>query len=60
MSVDRDALGSIRGEPVCMVTGEAAGVAAAIAAKEGISVQAVQIGELQGTLLKRNVIIHAE
>ncbi len=57
ISVDRDALGSVRGEPVCMVTGEAAGAAAAIAAHKNVSVQEVPVKELQDTLVSRNVII---
>ena len=57
ISVDRDALGSVRGEPVCMVTGEAAGAAAAMAALRGISVQDVPVAELQELLKSRNVII---
>ncbi len=57
ISVDRDALGSVRGEPVCMATGEAAGVAAALAAQGGRAVQDVPVAELQKLLLKRNVIL---
>lgn len=57
MSVDRDALGSVRGEPTCMVTGEAAGAAAAIAAQKNITVQDMPIGELQALLRSRNVEI---
>lgn len=57
ISVDRDALGSVRGEPVCMVTGEAAGAAAAMAALKGVTVQEVPVAELQKLLVSRNVII---
>jgi hypothetical protein len=57
ISVDRDALGSIRGEPICMVTGEAAGTAAALAVKQNLSVQDVPIKALQQELIKHNVII---
>lgn len=57
ISVDRDALGSVRGEPVCMVTGEAAGAAAAIAALKDVTVQEVPVNELQALLKSRNVII---
>ena len=58
ISVDRNALGSIRGEPTCMVTGEAAGVAAAIAVTNSCTASAVPIQELQNTLLSRNVVLH--
>ncbi|QQO10686.1 FAD-dependent oxidoreductase [Breznakiella homolactica] len=57
ISVDRDALGSIRGEATCMVAGEAAGAAAALAAGKNISMQDVPVPELQGELTKHNVII---
>ncbi len=57
ISVDRDALGSVRGEPVCMVTGEAAGAAAAMAAKLGVDAQSVPVAQLQQLLRERNVII---
>ena len=40
-----------------MVTGEAAGAAAAMAALRGISVQDVPVAELQELLKSRNVII---
>lgn len=57
ISVDRDALGSVRGEPVCMVTGEAAGAAAAMASKLGVDAHHVPIAELQQLLKERNVVI---
>ncbi len=57
ISVDRDALGSVRGEPVCMVTGEAAGTAAAIAALRNQSIREVSISVLQDELVKNNVIV---
>lgn len=57
ISVDRDALGSVRGEPVCMVTGEAAGTAAAIASIQNRAVQNIAVAELQKELIKNNAII---
>ncbi len=57
ISVDRDTLGSVRGEPVCMVTGEAAGAAAALAAQKGVTVQDLPVKELQEILLSRNVVL---
>ncbi len=57
ISVDRDALGSIRGEPVCMVTGEAAGAAAAMAAQMDRNVQDIPVEKLQAVLTSRNVVL---
>ena len=57
ISVDRDTLGSVRGEPVCMVTGEAAGAAAALAAQKGVTVQDMPIPELQEILRSRNGVL---
>lgn len=50
VSVDRSVHGSIRVMPGCMITGQACGVAAALAAKHGIETRSVSIGELQRTL----------
>lgn len=57
ISVDRDALGSVRGEPVCMVTGEAAGAAAAMAAQMDRNVQDIPVEKLQAVLTSRNVVL---
>ena len=47
----------IRCMPQCMVMGEAAGVAAAIAVKQGVTPRKVDIKLLQETLKKQNAII---
>lgn len=57
ISVDRDALGSIRGEPVCMVSGEAAGTAAAIASAMHVDAENIPVKKLQEELRKNNVAL---
>lgn len=52
VSSTRDANGSIRMMPVCSVTGQAAGTAAALALDEGISVRELPVCKLQETLRK--------
>jgi hypothetical protein len=60
ISVDRNALGSIRGEPVCMATGEAAGTAAALCVREGTQPTSLDIELLQQTLLGQGVNLGSE
>ena len=55
ISVDRNVLGSVRGEPTCMVTGEAAGEAAALCAKEGVAPKDLDVKKLRNALLSHNV-----
>lgn len=55
VSTDHTALGAIRLMPVCSVTGQAAGTAAALAARQGIPPAKVDIRELQDTLRTANV-----
>ena len=43
ISVDHMALGSVRGIPLCIATGQAAGTAAALAAKAGVQVRDVDV-----------------
>jgi hypothetical protein len=50
VSADRMACGSIRQQAGCMVTGQAAGAAAALAAKQKIQPRNVNVGELQSLL----------
>lgn len=57
ISVDRDALGSVRGQPTCMATGEAAGTAAALAVQNGTSVRKLNRQRLREQLLKQDVIL---
>ncbi len=49
-SASHIAMTSIRMEPVWMILGESAGVAAALAQRKGAPVQEVPYGELQGKL----------
>ena len=53
ISVDRAVLAAIRVMPVCMTTGEAAGIGAAIAAKKGITIHEVKAQEVR-KILKNN------
>ena len=57
MSVTHEALGAIRVMVNTMPIGEAAGTAAAIAAKHGCSVADVPIKELQQTLIQGNAVL---
>jgi len=57
VSVDRNALGSLRGEPTCMITGEAAGEAAAMCAASGVAPKDLDVKELQKKLIAHNVIL---
>jgi len=50
--------GTMRTEPVYMILGHAAGVAAAIAAREHVAVQVVPVAELQKTLTAEHAILH--
>jgi len=60
ISTDRMALGSIRGEPVCMATGEAAGTAAALCFREGVEPKSLNIELLQQTLRSQGVNLGSE
>ncbi|WP_235785855.1 FAD-dependent oxidoreductase [Sphingomonas sp. PR090111-T3T-6A] len=57
LSASHIAYGSIRMEPVFMILGESAGVAAALAIDEGKAVQAVDYPELRKVLLRRGQIL---
>ncbi|RLC36767.1 MAG: FAD-dependent oxidoreductase [Candidatus Nealsonbacteria bacterium] len=57
ISTDHEAHGSTRSMPCCMATGQAAGVAAAIAANKGIAIRDIDIRELRNALLKQNVLL---
>src|SRR5437660_8195531 len=57
ISVDHRVHHSTNEIPACMATGEAAGVAAALASSSGMSVKHVAIEELQGTLRHRGAIL---
>lgn len=57
VSADRNALGSLRGEPTCMILGEAAGEAAAICVNRKLMPKEVDINELQEKLVSHGVLI---
>ncbi len=52
-----DLIDRVRLIPVCVVTGQAAGVAAALAAKAGVTPRAVPVQELQKTLLSQGAYL---
>lgn len=54
-SVDHIAFGSTRNQPACATMGEAAGVAAAVAAKQGKSVRQIAVKDVQQVLAGRGV-----
>ena len=51
ISCDRYMMGSIRVMPGCYITGQAAGMAAAMAVRENLKTRAIDIGKLQGNLV---------
>ncbi|MBT3372245.1 MAG: FAD-dependent oxidoreductase [Rhodospirillaceae bacterium] len=55
ISAHDDIMGRLRLIPVCSATGEAAGVAAAMAVAQDITAQAVDIGQLQAQLTEQGV-----
>ena len=57
VSASHVAFASLRMEPTLMVLGEACGVAAAQAARRGVAVQDVDVGELQETLRSRGAVL---
>lgn len=57
MSVDREALASIRVGATCCVTGQAAGVAAALSAKGGTQPRDIDTGRLQEVLRSQETLI---
>ena len=57
ISAERKALASARITGTCMAMGEAAGTAAAMAAREGVPVAKLDIGRLQGRLREQGAIV---
>lgn len=57
ISVDRDALGSVRVGATCVATGHAAGTAAALSAKTEIRPRDLDIAKLQRTLRKQGALL---
>lgn len=58
ISANHDADGYTRNQPACMVTGQAAGVAAALAAREAIPPRRVDVSELQAALRALGAKLH--
>jgi hypothetical protein len=56
-STDHVANGAVRSEAVCMLTGQAAGTAAALAVKKDMSPRALPVSELQQILVSQGVLI---
>ena len=54
----RDSHASVRSMMCCAVTGQGAGVAAAVSIKDGVSLRDVSIVNLQAELLRQGVRIH--
>ena len=58
LSATHAAYSSVRMEPQYMIIGQAAGVAAALAIREGTAVQGISIMELQRKLRERGAVLH--
>ncbi len=59
VSCDRNSHGFMREIPQCWITGQAAGVGAALAAQSGLAPRAINTGELQRVLQKQGVYLRA-
>ena len=57
IACDPNSHGFLREIPQCWITGQAAGVGAALAANRGIEPRAVDIAELQSTLVRQGVYL---
>ena len=57
---DRDVNGTLRGQPMCMATGQAAGVAAALSAKNGVGLRELDVSEIQSVLREQGVRFSTE
>jgi hypothetical protein len=57
ISASHEAAASARGQAVCMATGHAAGVIAALSARDGIVPGSVNIEDIQGTLSAQGAIL---
>ena len=57
LSATHVAYSSIRVEPTWMAIGQSAGIAAALASKAGVSVQALDYAQLRARLLAQNVVL---
>jgi hypothetical protein len=59
ISADHDAHARSRNMPACMATGQAAGLAAAIAVEDGVTVRAVPVAKVQAALTAMGMPLHA-
>jgi len=59
LSADHDALGSVRVMATCLATGHAAGVAAALSARQGVAPHALDVTALQEVLRGQGAILEA-
>jgi len=57
VSVTREALGTVRAMPACMAMGQAAGMAAALAVKKGISPKKINTEDLRKLLREQGAIV---
>lgn len=57
ISCDRHIQGSVRVMPACFITGQAAGMAAALAARRGLTTRQVSVRDLQGRLLRMGAFL---
>jgi len=57
VSATHEAAGSLRGQPVCMATGHAAGTMAALAAQSNRDVSQLSIVQIQTLLISQNAVI---
>jgi hypothetical protein len=55
--MDAVAMSSARVMPICMAIGEAAGVGAALAIKQGISPREIDVSQIRKTLLDAGAIL---
>ena len=55
ISVEREAMGATREQVACMVQGEAAGLAAALCAQQGVEPRHLDVGQLRDALTQRGV-----
>jgi FAD dependent oxidoreductase len=60
ISADHAADGYTRNQPACMVTGQAAGVVAALSARSGCNLDELRIEDVQASLRKLNAKIHVD
>jgi len=59
ISCDKNSHGFMREIPQCWITGQAAGVAAALAVAQGVRPRAVDVGRVQCELLAQGVYLRA-